>query len=428
MYVGEKLDKMEKRKQPRFNKSLVAQVVANDIRLFVMTSDLSKNGLFIRSKRCFAPDTIVDMEIATSDNIVSLLKGVVRRTADAFGSMNNGMGVEIVEKDAAYLHFMKSLIGETVENAVEEPALSCSQISASSTDQGANKDLGHKKRNKRQWQRYIVDDGEIAVMVGSSDEAKVVDISTGGIAFKTEKRLDDDKQYVIKLNGKDSVLTLHGAVKWVSLNEYTKLCSQNKIIPKYTIGMEFTDLLGNTSDEVVQFLDGLPKRDAIYSQNEPVDLSEFILSECIDPVEEPGGEKFKEKKFSQDKRHKSTGEKRKSASYCGSKERFNLLRDPNKDVVLSVLNNPQITEMEVERFAKLHTMPEEAIKTIIQNKAWINHYGIVSALVNNPKTPVFIATTLANKLKKKDLRKLERNRGVCEVVRSAAKKLLSHNV
>jgi len=49
-------------------------------------------------------------------------------------------------------------------------------------------------------------------------------------------------------------------------------------------------------------------------------------------------------------------------------------------------------------------------------------------LVNNPKTPPFIATTLANKLKKKDLRKLERNRGVCEVVRSAAKKLLSHNV
>ena len=58
----------------------------------------------------------------------------------------------------------------------------------------------------------------------------------------------------------------------------------------------------------------------------------------------------------------------------------------------------------------------------------MKHYGIVSALVNNPKTPPFIATTLATKLKKKDLRKLERNRGVCEVVRSAAKNLLSHNV
>jgi len=418
---------MEKRKHPRFNKSLVAQVVANDIRLFVITSDLSKNGLFIRSKRCFAPDTIVDIEIATSDNMVALLKGVVRRTADTFGSINNGMGVEIVEKDAAYIHFLKPLIGETEKNVVEESAVLCSQISASSTDQGANKDSGANKWDKRQWQRYIVNDGEIAVMIGSSDEAKVVDISTGGISFKTEKRLDHDKQYVIKLNRKDSVLTLHCVIKWVSLNEYTKFCSQNKLIPKYTIGVQFTDLLGNTSDKIVQFLDGLPKRDAIYSQNEPVDLSEFILSDCIEPVEAPK-EKKSIKKFSQDKRNKSTGEKRKSASYCGSKERFNLLRDPNKDIVLSVLKNPKITETEVERFAKLHTMPEEAIKTIIQNKAWINHYGVVSALVNNPKTPPFIATTLANKLKKKDLRKLERNRGVCEVVRSAAKKLLSHNL
>jgi hypothetical protein len=360
--------------------------------------------------------------------MVSLLKGVVRRTADTFGSMNNGMGVEILEKDAAYIHFLKPLIGETEITAVEEPALLRSPIGASSTDQGVNMDLGDKKLDTRQYQRYIVDDGEIAVIIGSSDEAKVVDISTGGISFKTEKRLDHDKQYVIKLKRKDSVLTLHGVIKWVSLNEYTKLHPQSELIPKYTIGMQFTNFLGNTSDEFIQLLDTLPKRDAIYYEDEPVDLSKFILSESIEPVAAPGEKKYKKKKSSQDKKKNSTGDKRKSASYCGSKERFNLLRDPNKDVVLSVLKNPKITETEVERFAKLHTMPEEAIKTIVQNKAWIKHYGIVSALVNNPKTPPFIATTLANKLKKKDLRKLELNRGVCEVVRSAAKKLLSHNV
>jgi len=303
----------------------------------------------------------------------------------------------------------------------------CSQISDSSTDQEANKDSGDNKWDKRQWERYIVNHEEIAVMIGLSDEAKVVDISNGGISFKTEKRLDHNKQYLIKLNRKDSVLTLHGVIKWVSLNEYTKLCSQSELIPKYTIGMQFTNLLGNTSDEGVQFFNGLPKREAVYDQNEPVDLSEFILSECIDTVEVPGETKYKKKISSQDKRNKSTGEKRKSAFLCGTNERSNLLRDPNKEVVLSVLENPKITKKEIEQFAKLHTMPEEAIKIIIQNKVWMNHYGIVSALVNNPKTPPFIAATLANKLKKKDLRKLERNRGVCELVRSAAKKLLSHN-
>ncbi len=261
MYVLEKRwIKWKNESIRRFNKSLVAQIVANDIRLFVITSDLSKNGLFIRSKRCFAPDTVVDIEIATSDNIVSFLKGVVRRTLDTLGSMNSGMGVEIVEKDAAYLHFMQSLIGETVENAVEEPALLCSPVGASSTDQGANKDLGDKRWDKRQWQRYTVADGEIAVMVGSSDEAKVVDISTGGIAFKTEKRLDHNKQYAIQLNRKDGFLTLHGVIKWVLLNEYTKLFSQSELIPKYTIGMQFTDLLGNTSDEVIQIFRWSPEK------------------------------------------------------------------------------------------------------------------------------------------------------------------------
>jgi len=417
---------MERRNHQRFNKSLVAQVVANDVRLFVITSDLSKNGLFIRSKRCFAPDTVVNIEIATSDNMVSFLKGIVRRTTDTFNSMNNGMGVEIVEKDVAYSHFLKPLIKEREENAVEESVVLCPQKSASSSDQEANKDLGDK--DKRLWQRYIADEREIAVTIGSSDEAKVVDISTGGISFKTEKRLDHDKQYLIKLNRKDSVLTLHGVVKWVSLNEYSKLYSQSELIPKYTIGIQFTNLLGNKSDEVVQFLDGLPKRDAVYDRNEPVDLSEFILSECIEPVEVPGETKNENIKSSQDKRNKSTGEKRKSAFFCGSEERSKLLKDPNKEVVLSVLENPKITEKEIEQFAKLQTIPREAINKIIQNKAWMNHYGVVSALVNNPKTPPFIATTLANKLKKRDLRKLERNREVCELVRSAAKNLLSRSL
>ncbi|MFA6054191.1 MAG: PilZ domain-containing protein [Thermodesulfovibrionales bacterium] len=420
---------MEKRKHLRFNKRLATKIIADQISFTCMTSDLSENGLFIRTGSSFTVNTPIDIQLLIPGYRVSFLKGIVRRTIRTpIPMMKNGMGIEIIEKDASYIHFLKPLIGETEKSAVEESAVLCSQISASSTDQGANKDLSDIKWDKRQWQRYAVDDGEIAVMIGSSDEAKVVDISTGGISFKTEIRLDHNKQYVIKLNRKDSFLALHGVIKWVSLNEYTKLCSQSELVPKYTIGMQFTDLLGNTSNEVVQFLDGLPKRDAVNDRNEPVDLSEFILSECIEPEEAPGETKYKKTKSSQDKRNKSTGEKRKSAFFCGSKERSNLLRDPNKDVVLSVLENPKTTETEIAQFAKLHSMPGEAIKKIIQNKAWMNHYGIVSALVNNPKTPPFIAATLANKLKKKDLRKLERNRGVCELVRSAAKKLLSHNV
>jgi len=420
---------MERRNHQRFIKRLETRINIDQTSFWSKSSDLSENGLFIRTNRGCNVETTIDIELSLPGNRVSFLKGIVRRTIRTpIPTMKNGMGIEIIEKDETFRDFVKSISQERKENIGEESAVLCSHISDSSTDQGENKDLRDNIWDKRQCQRYMVDDGEIAVMVGSSDEAKVVDISTGGISFKTEKRLDQEKQYVIKLNRKDSFLALHGVIKWVLLNEYTKLCSQSELIPKYTIGMQFTNLLGNKSNEVVQFLDGLQKRDTVYDWNEPVDLSEFILSECIEPAEASGETKHKKKISSQDKRNKSTGEKRKSAFLCGSKERSELLKDPNKEVVLSVLENPKITETEIAQFAKLHSMPGEAINKIIQNKAWMNHYGIVSALVNNPKTPPFIATTLANKLKKKDLRKLERNRGVCELVRSAAKKLLSHKV
>jgi hypothetical protein len=427
---------MERRNHPRFIKRFETRINIDQTSFWSKSGDMSESGLFIRTNRGYNVGTPIDIELSLPGNRVSFLKGIVRRTVRTpTPTMRNGMGIEIIEKDEIFRDFLKSISGEIKENIGEESAVPCPQLSVSSTDQGANKDVGDKKWDKRQRQRYIVDDEEMAVMIGSSDEAKVVDISSGGISFKTEKRLDHNKQYLIKLNRKDSVLTLHGVIKWVSLNEYTKLCCQSgpvfiqsELIPKYTIGMQFINLSGNTTEEVVQFLDGLPKKDAVYDRNEPVDLSEFILSECIETVEVPGETKNKNKKSSQDKRNKSTGEKRKSAFLCGSKERSELLKDPNKEVVLSVLENPKITEPEIEKIAKLHSVPGEAINKIIQNKAWMNHYGIVSALVKNPKTPPFIAATLANKLKKKDLRKLERNRGVCELVRSAAKKLLSRSV
>jgi|WetSurSiteA1Bulk_404760.scaffolds.fasta_scaffold00205_13 hypothetical protein len=282
----------------------------------------------------------------------------------------------------------------------------------------------------------MLNDKEISAMIGSSDEVKVVDISTGGISFKTSERLDHDKQYVIQLNNQNRVLTLQGALKWISLDEYKKLASRSELIPIfhkellpiYSVGMQFTNLLGHTSDEVMQFVDSLAKIDTVYYGNHYIDLSDLILSEFVEPMETSRGTANQKDNSSKDKRNKSTGEKRKSAFYCGRKERSNFLKDPNKEIVLSVLENPKITEMEIEKFAKSRTISEEAIKKIIQNKIWMSHYGIVLALVNNPKAPPYIATTLAKKLKKKDLKKVERNSEVAEAVRGAAKKLLSHNI
>jgi hypothetical protein len=425
---------MERRQNLRVNKSLISQILADNTNLFVITHDLSVNGLFLRSNQCLPINSLVTIQIVLPDNSISFLKGIVRRTIDTSAYMNNGMGIQLIEKDSNYARYFQSIHGEKTLHDTETPTgLSSETILASIQEE--KKSLREPKGEKRQSPRYILDEKEIAVNIGSSDEVRVVDLSTGGISFKIAERLDHDKQYVIQLNNKNRVLTLQGALKWISLNEYKKLGSSSKhipifhkeLLPIYTVGLQFTNLLGHTSDEVMQFVDGLTKIDTMHHCNEYINLSDLILSEFAEPTGAPKQAAYQKDKSSQHKRIKSTKEKRKSAFYCGSKERANLLRDPNKEIVLSVLENPKITEMEIEKFANLHTIPEEAVKKIIQNKTWMNHYGIVKALVNNPKAPPFTAASLARKLKKKDLKKVERNSEVSEAVRGAARKLLSEN-
>jgi hypothetical protein len=79
-----------------------------------ISSNLSESGLFIRTNRGFAPDTIIDIELVMPDGKTSSLKGLVRRAIKTpMSTLKNGMGVELIEKDAAYINFLKSFTEET---------------------------------------------------------------------------------------------------------------------------------------------------------------------------------------------------------------------------------------------------------------------------------------------------------------------------
>jgi len=117
--------------------------------------------------------------------------------------------------------------------------------------------------------------------------------------------------------------------------------------------------------------------------------------------------------------------KRRLLALRGGREiRSILIKDTNKDVVLSVVENPKITESEIEMIARQRTIPEEALRMIANNREWMKNYSIVQALVTNPKTPPGIAVGLVPNLKTKDLELIEKNRNVSEAVRAAAKRLL----
>ncbi len=108
----------------------------------------------------------------------------------------------------------------------------------------------------------------------------------------------------------------------------------------------------------------------------------------------------------------------------GKEMRTILMRDPNKEVILTVLDNPKITDTEVELVAKSRSIADEALRKITKKREWMKNYNVVLSLITNPKTPPGIALPLVSELKTRDLALLSKNRNVSEGIRSTAKKLL----
>ncbi len=102
-----------------------------------------------------------------------------------------------------------------------------------------------------------------------------------------------------------------------------------------------------------------------------------------------------------------------------------LIRDPNKEVMLTVLENNKITSSEIEIIAKQKTTHDEVLRTIAKKKEWLKNYSIVHSLVINPKTPKGISMKHVTTIRLKDLVLIQKNRDIPESVRAVAKKLIT---
>jgi hypothetical protein len=100
-----------------------------------------------------------------------------------------------------------------------------------------------------------------------------------------------------------------------------------------------------------------------------------------------------------------------------------LIRDSNKIVSAAVMNNPRITEHEVENIAAMRTVSDEVLRLIALNRAWTRSYSVIHNLVRNPRTPIPSVITILPRIRSKDLINLSINRNVSENVRRQAVRL-----
>ncbi len=101
-----------------------------------------------------------------------------------------------------------------------------------------------------------------------------------------------------------------------------------------------------------------------------------------------------------------------------------LIRDSNKVVATAVINNPRVTDQEVENIASMRTVTDEVLRLIAVKPAWARSYTIIHNLVRNPRTPVPTVVSTLPRIRTKDLQHLSQNRNVSEAVRRQALRLV----
>jgi regulator of extracellular matrix RemA (YlzA/DUF370 family) len=100
-----------------------------------------------------------------------------------------------------------------------------------------------------------------------------------------------------------------------------------------------------------------------------------------------------------------------------------LVRDSNRVVSSAVVNNPRITDQEVENIAAMRTISDDVLRLISLNRVWARSYPIIHNLARNPRTPIPTVLHILPRIRTRDLKNLAQNRNVPEGVRRQAFRL-----
>ncbi len=104
-------------------------------------------------------------------------------------------------------------------------------------------------------------------------------------------------------------------------------------------------------------------------------------------------------------------------------ERAILIRDTAKLVALQVLKSPKLGENEITNFASMRNVHEDVLRKIAGKRDWTKSYGVVHALIKNPKTPPGLSVQFLSRLGVRDLNLMTRDRNIPDGLRRAARNL-----
>jgi hypothetical protein len=107
--------------------------------------------------------------------------------------------------------------------------------------------------DKRRHKRFRLDLTEINGKMILANSVEIIDISLGGVALKTDRRLNVGKEYLIKLGDKGKSIDVKGIIVRCELSKIEER-SNGERISIYTAGMMFKDV---SPDTIADFLNSI---------------------------------------------------------------------------------------------------------------------------------------------------------------------------
>lgn len=119
------------------------------------------------------------------------------------------------------------------------------------------------------------------------------------------------------------------------------------------------------------------------------------------------------------------GQRIRRAQLGTREERMLLVRDSNRIVATAAVRSPLMQENEVLILSRNRNLSDDVIRVIATTPEWLKSYTVKRNLVENPKTPVMIASRLVEHLREADLRRVSRSKNVTGPVQEAARRHLN---
>lgn len=85
-------------------------------------------------------------------------------------------------------------------------------------------------------------------------DIEILNISINGVALTARRRLEIGREYTLKVEYKDKIVSLTGIVVWSVLSELHK-DEREENVPLYKAGMRFTDVISNKMAKLLEFIE-----------------------------------------------------------------------------------------------------------------------------------------------------------------------------